>query len=363
MNNFYDPTQEHLTKLSQPWCCSFSGGKDSTSLVTWLEWLRRSGWIDAPRPKLVRSDTGVEETNLVGCAEELTALLVQSGWECAVVRPEVYERLYPQILGRGLPPIHPGVRRMRWCTRSTKTDPMSVWKVEHEAGQFLTGLRLGESAMRDGKLLKSFCSAGGECGIPDPGPGRYSPILRWTLCHVIDWLNGMVGRDVQRIMGDVFEVTKRLVAVYGLRVGQPSFADFGEPEIISSRFGCIGCPAIGAEAWPPKSVIRRNGATSPLNELYGVWFEARKKKNRLVIFRRKKNGKRKACMGPIKLEVRRLLFDRVMDIQRRAGVVLVTAEDEVFIRQCWAEGVYPRGSSAADETTEWPDELPLFDEA
>lgn len=107
MRDFYEPTQEHLTKLAQPWCCSFSGGKDSTSLVTWIEWLRRAGWITVERPQLVRSDTGVEEGNLVGVAEELTTLLEGCDWECAVVRPAVHERLYPQILGRGLPPIPP----------------------------------------------------------------------------------------------------------------------------------------------------------------------------------------------------------------------------------------------------------------
>jgi hypothetical protein len=52
LKNFYDPTPEHLAKLSGPWCASFSGGKDSTSLVTWVEWLRRAGWITADRRSL-----------------------------------------------------------------------------------------------------------------------------------------------------------------------------------------------------------------------------------------------------------------------------------------------------------------------
>lgn len=54
--------------------------------------------------------------------------------------------------------------------------------------------------------------------------------------------------------------------------------------------------------------------------------------------------------GPIRMEVRKRLFDRIVDIQRRAGVVLVTQDDEVFIRQCWADKVYPRGWSEADES-------------
>ncbi len=61
------------------------------------------------------------------------------------------------------------------------------------------------------------------------------------------------------------------------------------------------------------------------------------------------------------MEVRQRLFARVLDIQRRAGVVLVTPEDEAFIRQCWAEKVYPRGWSEADELTVLPDESPLYE--
>ncbi len=351
--NFYEPTKEHLTRLSLPWRASYSGGKDSTSLLTWLEYLRRVGWIDVSNPQAVRSDTTVEEGELVAVAQELTDVLAPSGWAIAVVVPDVHERLYPQILGRGLPPIHPGVRRMRWCTRSTKIDPMK--RNYHPGGLTLTGLRLGESAMRDGKLKKSSCAAGGECGIPDPGEGNYSPILNWRTCQVIDWLNGLVDKSVRDVMGDVFEVTRKLVAIYGVRIGQPTFAEFGEPEIIAARYGCRGCPAIGAEEDAPKSVVRRNGVGHPFNELYGVWHFARRAENRLV---RVKNGK--VQMGPIRMAVRPILFNMVMDIQTRAGIVLISDEDEAFIRKCWKDSVYPRSWSSADEMTVAPWNAPLF---
>lgn len=356
MNSFYHPTQEHLAKLSGPWCCSYSGGKDSTSLVTWIEWLRRSGWITVDRPQLVRSDTGVEDPVLVATAEKMTDVLARSGWECVTVRPEVHERLYPQILGRGLPPIHPGISHMRWCTRSTKIDPMNRLRKWMASGLVLTGLRLGESAMRDGKLKRKGCSAGGECGIPDPTEKTYSPILNWTTCQVIDWLRGLVDSRVGDVMGDVFQVTQELVEVYGVVIRQTGF-EWSEPEIQTGRFGCIGCPAIGAEAHAPKSVIRRNGAGSPLSELYDVWYEARRPENRLVNMKRGRSGK----PGPIRMAARKRLFARVMDIQRRSGVTLITPKDEEFIRQCWADKVYPRGWSEVDELTEAPTDTPLFE--
>lgn len=304
-------------------------------------------------PALVLSDTGVEDPGLNGLAIKMIELLRGCVWSCTVVQPLIHERLYNRILGIGCTPIHPGIRSMRWCTRSTKIDPMKRGRSELDDYLTLTGLRLGESAMRDSKIKKSYCAAGGECGIPEQSERTYSPLLNWTICQVIDWLNGQIGKD-KNVMPDVFAVTKELVGIYGMRMGQPSFAEFGEPEITASRFGCIGCPAIGAHRHAPKSVVRRYGAESPLLELYDVWYEARLPQNRLYRPTMRQRG-------PIKMSARKTLFSRVMDIQWRAAVVLVTDEDEKFIRQCWANKVYPKGWSEEDESVVPPSDTPLFD--
>lgn len=351
--NFYDIDHEQRVKLSGSWCASYSGGKDSTSLVTWIEWLRRTKRILAPCPQLVLSDTGVEYAVLAEITRDMIDLLRSSGWHCEIVEPKIHEKLYNRILGIGNTPIYPGIRSMRWCTRSTKINPMERWRAKNSTGLTLTGLRFGESKMRDGKLKKKGCSAGGECGLPEPSERTYSPLLEWTTCHVVDWLNGTVAKDVRQVMSDVFAITKRLVEVYGVRIGQQSF-EFGEPEIKASRFGCIGCPAIGVGPEPPKSVVKRHGEASPVGELYDVWFEARKNENRLY----HENMKQR---GPIKMAVRKRLFSRVMDIQRRAGITLITPSDEAFIRQCWENKVYPRGWSEADELQEPPTDAPLFE--
>jgi 3'-phosphoadenosine 5'-phosphosulfate sulfotransferase (PAPS reductase)/FAD synthetase len=350
---YYEPTADHLDKLAGDWCASYSGGKDSTALVTWVEWLRRSGQIQKARPQLVRCDTDVEDTSLSGIAEDLSDILRKSGWECAVVQPRLKEKLYNRILGIGNTPVHPGGRTMRWCTRATKIDPMDRWRAEHSSGLVLTGLRYGESTMRDGKLKKIGCAAGGECGIPEASAATYSPIINWRTCFVIDWLNGHVPREIADIMHDVFAVTNRLVDIYDVSFGQDGFEDWAEPEISVARFGCIGCPAISADRMAPRSTVKRNGHDSPLNEIYDVWFEARRRDNRLV--KPGRDGR-----GPIRMSVRKVLFDRIMDIQRRAGVVLITPEDEAFIRQCWADKVYPRGWSYEDEVNEPPCDTPLF---
>ncbi len=345
MTLFYSPTSEQIERLSGPWCASYSGGKDSTSVVTLAEWLRRTKQIPAGRPQLVQSDTMVEYPALQENSRRMMDVLRKSGWECAVVTPPVNQKLYCRILGVGLTPVHPGGRKMRWCTRATKIDPMKRWRAKNSSGITLTGLRLGESAMRDGKIIKAMgCSSGGECGIPDPSDDTYSPILNWTTCKVVDWLMGWVSKEVKEVMADILPITRELMDIYEIKLGEKPFGDWASQEVTAARFGCIGCPAIEESSTAPASVIARHGAASPLNELYAVWHEARLRRHRL-------HRADKAGAGPIKMASRKLFFERVMDIQHRAGVVLVTAEDEVFIRECWENQVYPQGWSAADELT------------
>jgi hypothetical protein len=88
-HNFYDPDAEQLSKLGGAWCCSYSGGKDSTSMVTWIEWLRRSGWITVDRPQLVQSNTKVEDPALMALSSLMMEKLRRTGWECVVVTPEI----------------------------------------------------------------------------------------------------------------------------------------------------------------------------------------------------------------------------------------------------------------------------------
>jgi DNA sulfur modification protein DndC len=351
----YQPTVECLKRLNQPWIASYSGGKDSTSLVTWLEWLRRSGQVKIKQPRLVLSDTGVEYPFLQEIAQKLMSRLQECGWECTEVRPRVEEKLYCQIFGRGLSPVHPGNRKfMRWCTRSTKVDPMLRFR--YFLGSqilVLNGMRWGESKNRDGKLVASGCSAGGECGtnlqgVVD-GEKLFSPIINWTTCYVVDWLMGAVDEISFSLCQDLFKITQDLVTVYGVK---RKIGLFGPPEIESSlRYGCIGCPAVGVGALVKRTAsLKKIGAVDSradaLTRIYGIWQEVYKSKNRLGKY---KKGTGKWMWGPIAMEARKQFFAEIMEVQRKAGVVLITKEDEKFIKQCWKNKVYPKGWSEADE--------------
>ena len=348
--SFYTPSEECLQVLnSRTWVCSYSGGKDSTAMVTWIEWLRRTGQVKVATPRLVLSDTGVEFPFLRKITSSMMRKLREVGWVCEVVKPLRREKLYCQIFGRGITPIYPGVRGMRWCTKATKIAPMSRFtRTFGDDTVQLSGVRWGESKIRDGKLHKatSGCSAGGECGLPDPekplkGTSVYGPIINWKTCQVVDWLQGGVASDVYAVMKDLYPNTRRLMDVYEVKVGSEGLG-YAPPKVSALRFGCIGCPAIGRDKLTAKQ-LTDNPAWKHLKKLYALWEECRLPQNRLLPKRKMKLN------GPMRMEARQRLFVKMMQIQEDSGVVLITPADERFIRQCWEKSVYPRGWSAEDE--------------
>lgn len=345
---FWEPTEECVRVLNtRTWICSYSGGKDSTSLVTWIEWLRRTKRISVQTPRLVMSDTGVEFPFLQRTSEGVLAILNrQSGWKCEVVLPTVRNKLYCQIFGRGHSPIYPGIRKMRWCTRATKIEPMERFaKTLDKDGLLLTGVRWGESQTRDGKLSASGCSAGGECGLPplqkEGKEGPYGPIVNWKTCQVVDWLSGLEA-DCRETIPDLLACTKELLSVYRIKK-EESLGLFPSESVASMRFGCIGCPAITNDK-TIRMQIPDNPSWKHLRRLYGIWHEMYKPDHRIC---RPKGEKMQ--QGPVKMASRKKFFKVLMEIQEKSGVTLVTEEDIAFIKQCWKNKVYPRGWSAADD--------------
>jgi len=364
------PQKDTLAILnSKEWIASYSGGKDSTSVVTWIEWLRRIGMVKATvKPRLVMSDTEVEYPFLQDISERMITALKGHGWHCEIVSPRIHEKLYNRIFGIGNVPVHPGNRKtMRWCTRSTKIDPMNRFAktIGAEVIQ-LSGVRYGESAIRDGKLKVSGCAAGGECGLPPPRDDVHGPIINWKTCQVIEWLNGEAGEEVNAVIADLLPLMADLIGVYNVKSSGEGW--FGTPpKVTALRFGCIGCPAITRS----RVIAGKDKRWVHLRRIWAMWEQLYKRVNRCCWIKTdaERRGKNwpdfqsgQIGFGPLKMAVRQQYFAELLDIQQQAGITLVTPEDIAFIHRCWAEKRYPRGWSEADELT-MPPEEGLFAEA
>lgn len=304
----------------EDWVFAWSGGKDSTATLTVCLWLITSGRVRAPRSLLVLyADTRQELLPLWFVAREIMDELHELGVEVRVVLPPLDKRMWVYILGRGVPP--PNNNTLRYCTRQIKIEPMAaeVRRAAQAAGRqvlVITGVRLGESEARDGRIALACSTNGAECGqgyfqkALEGGPAAtLAPIVHWRVCHVWEWLCHWAP---QAEYGDWS--TRLLAEAYGGRDGD-------EAQEINARTGCVCCPLASKDTALDALVNLKQWAyLAPLKKIRELYEWLRLPANRL----RKRGGERRQdgtlCknqqrMGPITLEARREGLGRMLAIQ------------------------------------------------
>lgn len=323
------------------WALAYSGGKDSSTLATLIPWAIQTGRIDRPESlTILYADTRQELPPLQQTAMRLMEDLRLDGFDAQVVLPEMDDRFYVYMLGLGVPPPS---NTFRWCTDKIKIQPMhaALAGLRDSAGEkllMLTGVRLGESAARDGRIAVSCSKDSGECGqgwmqvsTPESLADTLAPLLNWRLCHIYDWL--------------YFDP-------YGHGYRVDGIADvYGEDEV---RTGCVGCNLASKDT----ALIRllRNPQwvhLLPLMELKPLFAELKQAKWRKRKTRPEKRkdgayGKNVQRMGPLTMEGRAYGLERVLDIQQRAVVDLIDADEEARIREMWRLDMWPQKWSAND---------------
>lgn len=323
---------------------AWSGGKDSSTLLTLYIYLIESGKI--PKPKSITifyADTRLELTPLSIAAYSIIDELKHKGYNVNIVMAELDKRFMVYILGRGVPP--PNNQTLRWCTQQIKIKPMemALQQLHNQYGKvlMLTGVRQGESAIRDGRIAMSCGKDGAECG-----QGWYqedksitalsdtlAPILHWRVCHVWEWLKHWAPLPQY---GDWD--TEIIAEAYG----------GDEAEEINARTGCVGCPLASKDtALDTILSMDKWQYLQPLKELRPLYEWLRHPQNRL-----RKNGETNKDgklssnpqrLGPIKLEMRLQALEKILDIQFRINakakiasmpyVFLINNEEENRIRE------------------------------
>lgn len=380
------------------WCIAWSGGKDSTATLTLIVHLIEAGRL--PRPKSLTvyyADTRQELPPLALAVQDLIAQLARFPWiRVRVVTAPLDKRFLVYILGRGVPP--PNNNTLRWCTRQIKVDPMAaaiaadlaptdVTGLGHNGGPALddagvigpeetvlmiTGVRQGESAMRDRRIEMSCSKDGAECGqgwyqqvLPESKGIRgriatLAPILHWRVCHVWDWLKIYAPHPTYGGWS-----TSRIANAYG----------GDEAEELNARTGCCGCPLASKDlaldrivadpAWSHYAPLKRlkpiyRALRLPANRLRKPGGETRKGKRkgeRVLV----KNQQR---MGPLTFEARLWALGRILDLQAevnasaaalgRPGLDLLNAEEEARIRELIALKTWPDRWDGSEPTADVP---------
>jgi DNA sulfur modification protein DndC len=349
------------------WMIAYSGGKDSSATASFVTWAIHTGQIKAPESlTILYADTRQELQPLWSVAQLFMDKLRGQGFNAQTVLPELDERFYVYMLGRGVPPPS---NRFRWCTEKIKITPMerALEARRAETGEKflgLTGVRLGESAQRDARIAVSCSKDSGECGQgwfqtnpPDAVSDTLAPLLHWRLCFVWDWLYFACDDAWMKFAG----------------INHPGHGYIGLGEIAEiygddeARTGCVGC-ALASRDKALENLVKNPkwSHLRPLLEIKPLFKELKKPKWRLRkgVPEKKKDGsyaKNGQRMGPLTMEGRAFGLERILDIQRRAGVDLINAEEEARIREMWSLGVYPERWSESDVAADLPvDKITTF---
>lgn len=335
---------------SRPWLIGYSGGKDSTLLVSLVyEAVSRIDETDRKKKVyIITSDTQVENPIVKKYMHDSSAHINTSSHrdrlniEAHVIYPEPEQTFWSRVIGLGYPtPEPPG---FRWCTERLKIQPMNLFVNERikESGEIiiLLGVRKAESATRnrtitareiEGRLLNMHSDI--------KNAYVYNPITEVSNTLVWEFL---LKNDGFSPWGSDLKYLFSLYQGENLGEEQSVLGEIDKDKIPvtgNSRFGCWCCTIVRED----KSLLNfiSKGATEliPLRD-FRNWLvsirnnpEYRDTKRRDGSVYVKSNGE--AGLGPFTLSARQMILRRLLELQRDTGMELITVNELKTIDQMW----------------------------
>ncbi|MDR2004145.1 MAG: phosphoadenosine phosphosulfate reductase family protein [Prevotella sp.] len=339
------------------WVIAWSGGKDSTATMTMIIYLILSGQIEQPESLTVMyADTRLELPPLAISAYNMLKQIESMNlpWlKTRIVMSDIDHRFMVYMLGRGVPP--PNNQTLRWCTNQIKVVPMQEaiaeeFETKKEKVLTITGVRMGESAIRDGRLTMSCTKNGAECGqgwymntLDNKISATIAPLIHWRVCTVWDWLQAFAPQPEYGGWD-----TSMLTQAYG--------GDMANE--VNARTGCIGCPlAQNDTALDTVIKIFPNewGYLSPLRKLRPIYREMRDFKYRLRKHKETNSdgslSKNPYRVGPLTIEARKIFTNKILEIQNEVNILadhqgkkhidIINQEELSRIQWHWDNNIWP----------------------
>lgn len=234
-----------------PWIIGYSGGKDSTATLQ-LVWSAVAGLPKEKRNKTVHvisTDTLVENPIVAAWVDRSMSVMGQAAHEREVpvkprlLRPEVAESFWVNLIGRGYPAPRP---KFRWCTERLKIRPSNrfISQIVTDNGEAILciGARKEESIARARVLEKNSRFRVRDRLSPSatlPGCMIYTPVEDWTSDDIWLYLN-----NIKNPWG---ASNKELMGMYAGASADgecPLVVDSSSPSCGDSRFGCWVCTLV-----------------------------------------------------------------------------------------------------------------------
>lgn len=330
-----------------PWIIGFSGGKDSTLVVhATIDALMAIPPSRRTRPvHIVSNDTLVESPVVIAHLDKVTKgirLMAENlGLPVTVARtkPDISKSFWVLLIGKGYPSPN---QSMRWCTDRLKIQPTSDYIKKHisESGAAIVvlGVRMDESSTRQRSIEKH----------QNHRDSRLAP-------HN-ELLGALIYRPIVNLStDDVWEILGTYPAPWGGTHGELfqlyRDAEGGEcPVVLSkeeapgcgtpnSRFGCWTCTVVEKDRSLQGFIDVGNHQYKPLVDFRDWLKSIRNKSEHRQAYRR--NGRLtfdmqgKHIPGPFTIQTRKLILERLLEVQKEFGEQLVSEPELDLIYQHW----------------------------
>jgi DNA sulfur modification protein DndC len=312
------------------WMVAFSGGKDSSALVTLV--FQALNEIRNPRipVNIVFCDTGVEipparsfaYTTLRGLAQEARQRGLPIGTR--IVHPRLDERFFVVLIGKGYPPP---TNKFRWCTDRLRVGPMhrEAGRLGRTTATILLGTRGRESNQRNRAMHRHRLQ--GEYyyrQVGWPGARIFAPLVNFAVADVWQVLRSK--RIPESINTDV------LVSLYRSASGLGHQGSVCGPPA-AARFGCWICTVVRKDHAMCNLVHDGYPDLAPLLE-FRDWLGRMRE---CVSYRWRTRRNHRCGPGPLTLRARREVLKRLLDCQDRTGLKLITDGEVMRIQELWKE--------------------------
>ena len=350
----FDEIISEITKVylhdNRPWLIGYSGGKDSTLLVS-LVFQAIAQIPEKKRTKktyIITSDTLVENPfvkeymhksskniNIASNSQKLNI-------EAHIIYPEDHQTFWSRVIGLGYPtPEPPG---FRWCTERLKINPMNKFvndciKVNGEI-IILLGVRKAESLARSRSISEKQIS--GYLLNPHNNINNayvYNPLTEIDNSLVWEYL---LKNDGISPWGSNMKELFSLYQGESLGEEQSVIGEIDEKKIPitgNSRFGCWCCTLVKEDKSLQSFINKGYTELIPLREFRNWLVSIRQDSNFRETKRRngtvytKANGE--TGFGPFSLNARSEILKRLLLLQRETNLELITIAELKAIDEMW----------------------------
>jgi DNA sulfur modification protein DndC len=400
LHNFVADTQRVYMADKRPWVLGYSGGKDSSAVMT-LIYFALLGLKPEDRHKpvfVVASDTLVETPMVVDHVDKSLKLIEEGAKREGLpitshkVVPKSNNTFWANLLGKGYPAP---TRNFRWCTERMKIDPVSTFikerVSEYDEVIVVLGSRSQESASR-AQVIKKHKIDGSDLAVHTTLSNAfiYTPIDTWSvddvwkilrLCHLkteetpygtknkwfdkydLEWENPWGGKNL--VLWNLYKDSS----------GQgecPMVIDETTPSCGNSRFGCWTCTVVtrdramesliqNGEQWMTPLLKYRNILSRSTSPKLKKKYRNHIRRDGRLAFKTLKEDKERVLTddyttGPYKLKYRQHAMRLLLNIQKQFNdqgrdVELITVDELHAVRHEWLND---------PNEPDWDDTLPCI---